>query len=172
MSVTTYPDSQIVDEHDNPIGQMQLPEALRAGKILRVARVFVMNSKGQMLLQQRGPAVLSPGLWCESASGHVDVGESYLQTAERELEEEMGIAGTPLKEALYMFLEERGDGWKVGRFNTLYTCEYDGGLKVHDPSEVSGYRWVELAALDREVHQTPAAFTTGFVPIYTKYRKG
>lgn len=41
------------------------------------------------------------GLWNTTASGHVDEGESYEETASRELCEEMGIEGVLLEEIDY-----------------------------------------------------------------------
>ena len=67
----TYPDSTIVDDDDQVIGQMQLPEAMEKGIKLRVGRVMVENSKGEILLQQRGKHVLSPLKWNDAAAGHV-----------------------------------------------------------------------------------------------------
>ena len=43
----------LVDEHDNHIGEMEKMEAHRKGLLHRAFSVFIFNSKGEMLLQQR-----------------------------------------------------------------------------------------------------------------------
>ena len=165
-----FPDSQIVDTDDNPIGGMQLPEAIRQDKILRAARVYIFNPQRELLLQERGPKVFSPGLWCESASGHVDVGESYEQTALRELEEEMGVYNVDLEEVMYEYIVEEGYNWRAKRFNKLYVVDsYDGPITIKDYDEVAGYRWADLDTLHAEIQDHPARFTYGFAMVFEKY---
>ena len=166
----TYPDSTIVDEHDNPIGQMQLPAALEQGKILRVGRVMVINSKGDILLQQRGKHVLSPLKWNDAASGHVDAGEEYLSTAIRELQEETGIqvSEDEIERIDYFFLKEGPAGHQTGRFHTVYKVVYDGEVDA-DNDEVEAFRWISPAALSKELDEKPETFTGGFTKLARNY---
>ena len=43
----------LVDKNDNPIGQIGKLEAHQKGLLHRAISIFVFNSKGEMLLQQR-----------------------------------------------------------------------------------------------------------------------
>lgn len=81
----------VVDENDQVVGTMDKAEAHRTGVLHRIAVVYVENPAGQILVQVR-----SNGRLDHSAAGHVDVGESYLEAAQRELHEELGVSGVEL----------------------------------------------------------------------------
>ena len=71
-----------VDEQDNVIGAGSKQEAWTKGIYHRVSRIFLFNSKGELLIQKRSDNCVSlPGRWDQSAAGHVDEGETYLEAA-------------------------------------------------------------------------------------------
>ena len=54
--------------------------------------VYIVNSKGEVLLQKRGPNVDKyPNMWNVSSGGHVDAGEDSITTDIREVKEKLGI---------------------------------------------------------------------------------
>ena len=62
----------------------------------RSVHVVVQTSSG-LLLQRRGfEKDKGAGLWDSACAGHVQPGETYLQAATRELEEELGLTAEPL----------------------------------------------------------------------------
>ncbi|MDZ4226415.1 MAG: isopentenyl-diphosphate delta-isomerase, partial [Patescibacteria group bacterium] len=57
-----------VDKDDNPVGAGSKQEAVDQGIVHRIVRVFLYNSKGEMLIQRRSEHISSmPGLWDHSA---------------------------------------------------------------------------------------------------------
>jgi len=59
----------------------------------RSVHIVVRDAGGRIYLQRRSMAkVIQPGKWDTSVGGHVDPGETFLQSAVRELEEELGVA--------------------------------------------------------------------------------
>lgn len=100
---TTDPQNEIfdvVDEDDNVIGKTTRSEANKNKNLIhRSIGVAVFNKKGEMFLQQRSATKdTDPGKWTISCSGHVNSGDSYENTAKREMEEELGLVlykGTP-----------------------------------------------------------------------------
>ena len=81
-----------INEQDEVIGETTIEEAVVNGWPRRVSRVFVFDESGNILLQKRSQTMLSyPGLWDQSAAGHVDIGEAYKDAAKRELYEELGL---------------------------------------------------------------------------------
>ena len=82
----------IVDEDNQVTGQTTRGDAHKKGYIHRALSVLVLNSKGQILLQQRSDkSRVHPLSWDLSTSEHVLAGESYEDAARRSLKEELGI---------------------------------------------------------------------------------
>lgn len=83
----------VVDEDDRVIGQATRAD-VHSNKTLihRSIGVAIFNKKGEIFLQQRSTTKdTDPLLWTVSCSGHVESGDSYEESAKRELREELGI---------------------------------------------------------------------------------
>jgi isopentenyl-diphosphate delta-isomerase type 1 len=83
----------LVDGEDRVIGQVRRAEAHHDPSLLhRSVQVLILADDGRVLLQRRSQRKdLFPGYFCASASGHVTSGDDYLTSAQRELQEELGI---------------------------------------------------------------------------------
>lgn len=84
----------LINGDDVVIGRVRRGEAHGNPELLhRSVQVLVFGSDGRLLLQRRSQRKdLFPGYYCASASGHVMAGEGYVETARREVKEELGIA--------------------------------------------------------------------------------
>jgi len=78
----------VVDEKDNVVGSATRKEIHEKGLLHREVYVFLVNSAGQVLLQKRKDFPV----WDSSAAGHFPKDQAYLEAAQREFEEELGIA--------------------------------------------------------------------------------
>ena len=90
---------EIVDDDDQVIGLRPRSECHGNPDLVhRVSHVpciqFRRKSVAAETLSAQG---CSAGKWDTSVGGHVDPGENYLQAAYREMEEELGVTGQPLK---------------------------------------------------------------------------
>ena len=149
-----------VDKDDRVIGAGPTREAHEKGIIHRVIRIYLYNSKGEVLMQKRADHLsTNPGKWNESVAGHVDEGETYREAAEREMKEEIGVTGVELTEVKKIYMEEREEHGRK-RFTTLYTGNYDGDVRP-DPSEVSQVKWFSPEALKRKIELRPKDFSEG-----------
>lgn len=147
-----------VDENDNEIGSGTIDNALQRGIIRRVSRVILTNDVGNVLLQKRSATILSyPNFWNDSASGHVDVGETYREAALRETKEEMGVEGVELAEIGTFYGEEQEAALVRKAFNTVFTGVYNKD-PVIDPYEVSEFAWVTKEALRARLEKSPHEF--------------
>ncbi len=82
----------VVDEQDRVIGVAGRRDIHEKGLLHRAVHVFVVDQQQGIYLQKRAwHKDEHPGKWDSSASGHVDSGESYVDAARRELEEELGF---------------------------------------------------------------------------------
>lgn len=163
-------DITYVDADDNVIGSGTKQEAWEKGIIHRIVRIFVFNSKGEILIQKRGATLASnPNKWDQSAAGHVDAGEDYFTAAGRELKEEIGIE-SPLTEKVKYFQDENDEADKQKkRFNMLYTTVYDGEVSL-DPREVQETRWINPDELETWMSEHPEEFTKGHIEAFRKIR--
>lgn len=93
---TTDPQEELlteVDKNNHVIGSIPRGLAHKSpDTIYRTIFVVVINEEGKILLQKRSSSKdLYPDCWDLSVGGHVDYGQSYEQTAVKELSEELGI---------------------------------------------------------------------------------
>lgn len=160
-----------VDENDHVIGAGTKEQAWKNGDIHRIARLFVFNSGGELLVHKRSEKLdNSPGKWDQSAAGHVDEGEDYLEAAKRELKEELGIEEVELKEIGKFYQDEIDpDGKMKKRFNMLYEGKHDGEINFNE-DEVSEIRWIGLEELRRWMEENPEDFTRGFIESLNMYQ--
>lgn len=95
------------DENDVQIGVGTREEAWAKGLYVRIVRAILKDEKGRILSQHRSPTKKSyANCWTDSASGHVDEGESYDFAISRELKEEIGLEEGEVTEAKWFDIDE------------------------------------------------------------------
>lgn len=90
----------VIDSKGNPAGQIVSREKAHAEGIPhRTAHIWIIRKKEgrvQILLQKRSQNKDSfPGKFDTSSAGHIQAGDEPLESALRELKEELGISATP-----------------------------------------------------------------------------
>jgi len=88
----------VVDENDQIMGYKTRYQCHHDKLLIhRAVDVILFNAEGKIVMQKRSKQKdLYPSYYCVTASGHVSKGESYEDTAYRELKEEMGVGRIPL----------------------------------------------------------------------------
>lgn len=123
----------IVDRDNHVTGAVPRRQMRAEALPHRCSYIVVQNSRGDLLVQRRTLTKdVYPGFFDPVTGGVVLAGESYEESAERELAEEMGIRGVPL-ETLFDFWLEDGSIKVWGR---VYRCTWDGPV-VPQPEEVA-----------------------------------
>ncbi|WP_445525314.1 NUDIX hydrolase [Streptomyces cyslabdanicus] len=85
-----------VDEQDRVVGVVDRAEAVRLGRLHRIATIVCRGENGRFLVHRRpDDAVRFPGQYNWMLGGAADVGESYEEAAARELSEELGVQAAP-----------------------------------------------------------------------------
>lgn len=117
----------------------------------RAAHVYILNSKGEVLLQRRAAHnKFRPGRWYLTAGGHLRAGEASVETAMRELREELGLqteesefslAGTVEKEHVLLY-----GNYINNEIDDIYVVKKDVEIaKLRKHVEVADIRWIPLA---------------------------
>ena len=82
----------LVDEKDNELAYGEKHAVHKAGKLHRCFSIFIFDSHGKMLIQQRAMKKYhSPGLWTNTCCGHPRPKENTKKAAHRRMGEEMGF---------------------------------------------------------------------------------
>lgn len=171
MSSTKYPPVVVVDENDNEIGSAMLDEVHQKGLYHRIVSVFVEEESGRMLLQLRGPGVkVFPNCWDQAAGGHVDIGQSYEQTAVNEAEEELGLQGITLKTlGTHRSNTQEGDRI-INQFERAYLAQIPYGTPLKPQAdEISALQWFEPTELKAQITERPEKFTPGLLYCLKEY---
>jgi isopentenyl-diphosphate delta-isomerase type 1 len=154
----------IVDEFDQVIGQASRAVVHREGMRHRAVHILVFDQTGRLLLQLRSATKDEfPLCYTSSASGHVAAGETYDATAVRELEEELGIAGSP------EFLTRiPASPETANEFTAVYRLTTHRDARPH-PEEIAALEWSTLADVAARIQREPQRFSPPFRKILDWY---
>ncbi len=152
----------LVDEMDRELGTMEKLEAHERGVLHRAFSVFIFNSSGQMLLQQRAlNKYHSGGLWTNACCSHPFPGEKVEEAAQRRLQEEMGFT-TPLQKAFdFIYRAGFNNGLTEHEFDHVFVGEFSG-LVNPDPDEVNEYCYVSIEEIESSLQNHPTRYTAWF----------
>lgn len=152
----------LVNEADEPIGTMEKLEAHQKALLHRAFSVFIFNSNGEMLLQQRADDKYhSPGLWTNACCSHPLPGEETRKAAERRLYEELGF-NAELKELFsFTYRSDFENGLTEHEYDHVFTGIYDGDIHP-DPKEVKDYCFMPMNRIADELKHEPTKFTSWF----------
>lgn len=126
----------VLDEKGNKTGEVKsYNDVHRDGSIHRAVHVWIVNSNNKILIQKRSQNRYAyPGYWDISASGHVSKGQTSLEAAIRESNEELGINLSPDDLKFLFTLEEQiilHDGKYINNeFQDVYLVKKD--IKISD----------------------------------------
>lgn len=153
----------LVDEEDRPLGTIEKRRAHTKGWLHRAFSVFLFDSSGRLLLQQRAPDKYhSGGLWSNTCCSHPSPGEAPVDGARRRLHEEMGV-DCPLRPAF-----QRTYRLWVGptliehEYNHVFTGTAEAPEIRSHPEEVINWTWVSPSALRTDVTTHPYRYTAWF----------
>ena len=155
----------IVDAQNNVVGATPRWK-MRANRLIhRSTYILVFNPEGALYVQKRTMTKdVFPGYYDPATGGVVLAGESYEESALRELEEEMGIRNSPLTRLFdFYFAGEWTQVW-----GGAFSCVYDGPLLLQ-AEEVES---VSLMTID-EIFQRAQTeqFTPDGLHVVQRYRE-
>ncbi|MNL15409.1 Isopentenyl-diphosphate Delta-isomerase [compost metagenome] len=149
----------LVDENDCEIGLMEKMEAHYLGKLHRAFSVFIFNTKGELLLQQRAVEKYhSGGKWTNTCCSHPRQGEDTIAAAKRRLKEEMGL-DCELKYGFHFI-------YNAVLLNNISEHEYDhvfwgisNQIPIPDVTEVASFKYVDMNFLSEDIKTNNESYT-------------
>ncbi|MBG6246501.1 NUDIX hydrolase [Candidatus Symbiopectobacterium sp. 'North America'] len=128
----------IVDENNDVIAQASRQQ-MRAQRLRhRATYIVVHDGMGKILVQRRTETKdFYPGWLDATAGGVVQTGEHMLESARREAEEELGIAGVPFADHGLFYFD--GDNCRV--WGALFSCVTHGPFALQE-EEVAEVCWM------------------------------
>lgn len=159
----------LVNEQDEPVGTMEKLEAHQKGLLHRAFSVFIINSKGELLLQQRAADKYhSGGLWTNTCCSHPLPDEDVLTASHRRLREEMGF-DCELKEIFsFTYRAEFDNGLTEYEFDHVLLGQYDGEIQP-DGTEVMNYKFASPDDIRHLLLIAPETFTHWFHLAFPKF---
>ncbi len=153
---------QIVDRENRETQAVARSVMRKKGLIHRACYILVFNKQGELFLQKRTDTKdLYPSCWDVAAGGVVLAGESYEESAKRELLEELGVEAGECRFLFDQYFEqEENRVW--GR---IFSCVHNGPF-VLQKEEVADGLFMDVDAIFSM--QEKEAFTPDGIAILRK----
>lgn len=157
----------IVDEKDNVIGKETRKSVHKKHQIHRGVHVFVVNKKGEILIQQRAFTIEDrPGYFDASVGGQVKSGEGYKEAAIREVKEELGVEANHFKKVCkYKSFSDR-----QREIRTLFVIEHERPFKI-EKEQVEKVEFRSAGKIQELIRSKEVNFTDGFLISFKHYLK-
>lgn len=159
----------LVDQNDKVVGSMEKMQAHQdGGHLHRAISVFIFNSKGEWLVQQRAwEKYHSKGLLSNTACSHPAPGESSLEAANRRLSEEMGL-DTHLHEVFsFIYKAELDNQLTEYELDHVFVGYTDDTPKPNS-EEVCDFAYIPFSDLQEDVKAHPEKYTFWFKKIFKR----
>ena len=154
----------ICDSEGNLLGNKELKtEVHKQGLWHRSVHVWIINSKGELLIQKRSPFMdNNPNEWDISAAGHVSAGEDFITSAIRETEEEIGLKLSPEDFKLIGIIKQTSsrEGYINNEINPIYIVkmELDPEKIVKQEEEVTEVKFIKSKDLQELIEKKDSNF--------------
>lgn len=140
----------VYDENRNLTGKTIVRgEKLGQNEYHLVVHIWIVNSKGEFLIQKRSPMVkLKPNIWATTGGSAVK-GETSYEACMREMSEEIGIVPN-MENANIIFTIKREDNysdvWLVKQDFNIEECNIQ-------KEEVSEVKWASIEAIKKMIDE-------------------
>ena len=138
----------IVDENNKLTGQVEDRwVAYNKGLWRRTVSCWIMNEKGEVLLQKRTPnKKRNPNKWAKTG-GQVDSGESVEDAIYREVKEELGIE-IPKEQIKVIDIHKSNEQNRRFAYNFIFVVNYKIDDYILQKEEVSKVKYVTIEDME------------------------
>jgi len=161
----------LIDEYDNVTGYCEKLSTHKKGNLHRAFSVYILNSKNELLIQQRTITKYhSGGLWSNTCCGHFTSEKNMEAQAEQRLMEEMGVKTNLRWIFNYSYKTQFKNGLIENELVYTYLGSYDND-PLPNCEEVENWKWIQLEELSKEMYQQPEIFTYWFKFAFDYFNK-
>ena len=161
----------LVDNNDNPIGEMEKMEAHEKALLHRAFSVFIFNSEKKILMQQRAlNKYHSAGLWTNTCCSHPFPGEDTLVAANRRLMEEMGMKADLKFHFKFKYKAPFDNKLTEHEIDHVFLGNSDE-LPIINEDEVNGYKYMSIKEIEQDLKINPNNYTAWFKIIFERFCK-
>ena len=159
----------LVNQNDEQIGVMPKMEAHKKAVLHRAFSVFVMNDRGETLMQRRAAQKYhSPGLWTNTCCSHQREGETNKVAGKRRLNEEMGFQTELIELFSFIYKAPFDNGLTEHEYDHVMVGTFNGEPHIN-AEEVSDYRWMRPEAVKWDMEENPENYTAWSKIIFDKF---
>lgn len=152
----------LVDRNDQAIGTMDKMEAHITGTLHRAFSIFIFNSRGEMLLQQRASHKYHGGdLWTNTCCSHPQWEENIRESAQERLYFEMGLQCDIQKAFAFLYHSPVENGLIEHEYDHVF-FGYTDTHPTPNPDEVRDYQWTCPVRLQQKIKDQPGHYTYWF----------
>jgi len=149
----------LVDKNDKQWGKLEKLLVHQLGLLHRAFSVFIFNSNGELLLQQRASTKYhSPSLWTNTCCSHPRYGEELSDAIERRLEEEMGMNCDTKFAFSFTYKVKFDNGLTENEFDHVY-FGISNAKPLPNQSEVRSWKYLSLQNLEKDIQIQPEKYT-------------
>ena len=161
----------LVDESDREIGFLSKSACHDGEGVLhRAFSLFIFNSEGELLLQQRSADKrLWPLFWSNSCCSHPRQGETMSVATSRRLGQELGMSAELVHLFTFQYQARYLDLGAENEVCRVFAGRCDEGPRPN-ATEIVDWRWITPDALDREFAERPEVFTPWFAQEWPRVR--
>mgnify|MGYP001812320510 CR=1 FL=1 len=161
----------LVDESDREIGHLSKGSCHDGDGVLhRAFSLFIFNSAGELLLQQRSEEKrLWPLFWSNSCCSHPRKGETMDVATERRLVQELGMASVFHHLFTFQYQAPYLDVGSENEVCWVFVGRSDQPPRPN-PHEIAAIQWVTPDELDGKLATQPEVFTPWFAMEWPRVR--
>ena len=158
----------LVDENDKPWGKLEKNLVHELGLLHRAFSIFIFNSMGEMLLQQRAEDKYhSGGLWTNACCSHPRFGEEVADAVTRRLEEEIGMKCEAEFVFSFTYNTSFENGLTENEFDYVFIAVSDE-IPKPNASEVKSMKYMSVDSIRRDIKVNPQLYTVWFRLVFEK----